>query len=463
MHGYRIAFSQNTQGFGVAQLPVDLVLQNGKIYAATGLFEGGIAVDNERIVKIAKKANLPKASRNIDLKGKLALPGLIDSHVHLRDQQLAYKEDFTSGTSAAAAGGVTTIIDMPNNSPVTMSAETLKQRMRDAESHILVNVGFNSAFPAETGEIQNIIDAGAVGFKLYLSQQIGGINVDDDKALQDAFKVVRKCGKPICVHAEDRLTLQEAEQKLKAEGKNNIAAFLKAHPAIAEKRAIRRIINIGRKARVQTHICHISSFMGLQQVSAAKQAGSNVTCEVTPHHLLLSVRRLKTLGNSALVLPPLRTDSDISALWKNLNADVIDTIASDHAPHSWKEKTPESVWDVKPGIAGLETMLPLMLTEVNRGRLTLDQLVRMVCLNPSRIFCFKNRGMLNKGCLADIAVVDLKKEYKIDASEFHSKAKFSPFDGWRVKGAPVKTFANGQLVMDEGEIVAELGIGRLLK
>ncbi len=447
----------------MAQLLVDLVLQNAKIYTETGLVEGGIALDNERIVKIARKTNLPKASRNIDLKGKLALPGLIDCHVHLRDQNLAYKEDFTSGTSAAAAGGVTTVIDMPNNSPVTMSTQALKHRMQIAKPRILVNVGFNSAFPAETKEAEKIIDEGAVGFKIYLSQQIGGINVDDDRALQDAFKTISKRGKPICVHAEDRLTLQEAERELKAEGKNDTTSFLKAHPTRAEKKAIGRIISIGRVARVHTHICHVSSSVGLQQVSAAKRAGSNVTCEVTPHHLLLSAGRLKKLGNAALVLPPLRTNRDIAALWKNLNAGVIDTIASDHAPHSWKEKASESVWDAKPGIAGLETMFSLMLTEVNRGRLTLPQLVRLICFNPYRIFGLRDRGTLNKGCFADIAVVDLKKEYTIDASKFYSKAKFSPFDGWKVKGAPVKTFVNGQLVMDEGEIVAKPGIGRLMK
>lgn len=444
-------------------MPADLILQNAKIYTETGIVEGGIAIDNERIIKIAKKTNLPRASSKMDLRGKLALPGLIDSHVHLRDQQLAYKEDFTSGTSAAAAGGVTTVIDMPNNSPVTMSTETLRERMRAAESRVLINVGFNSALPTETKEIENITRLGAVGFKMYLQQQIGGVNVDDDEALLNAFEAVQKSGKPVCVHAEDRSTIQEAERKLKAEGKHDIAAFLKAHPATAEKKAVKRITDVAGKACVHTHICHVSSSMGLKQALAARHAGNNVTCEVTPHHLLLTTKHLKKLGNTALELPPLRTNRDVNALWKSLNAGAIDTIASDHAPHSWKEKTAESVWDVKPGIAGLETMLPLMLTEVNRTRLTLRQLVGLACHNPSRIFGFRDRGTLNQGCFGDITVVDMKKEYRIDASKFHSKAKFSPFDGWKVKGAPIKTFVNGRLVMDEGEIVAEPGIGRLLK
>jgi dihydroorotase (multifunctional complex type) len=444
-------------------LPVDLILHNAKVYTKKGLIEGGVAVDNGRIVKIAKKTNLPEAANRMNLRGKLALPGLIDSHVHLRDQQLAYREDFTSGTSAAAAGGVTTVLDMPNNQPTTMSAEALRERMRLAEPRILVNVAFNSAFPKETDETGNIVAVGAVGFKLYLLQQIGGVNIDDDEALLNALKSAKNRGRPVCVHAEDRSTLEEAERKLKAEGKHDIAAFLKAHPDVAEKKAIARITAIARKSSAHVHICHVSSAMGLREVLRAKRRDTAVTCEVAPHHLLLSTRHLKTLGNIALELPPLRTSRDISALWRGLHSGGIDTIASDHAPHSWEEKTPKSVWDVKPGIAGLETMLPLMLTEVDRGRLTLRQLVRLTCHSPSRIFGFNDRGTLDKGCNADITIVDLKKRYRIDASRFYSKAKFSPFDGWKVKGRPVQTLVNGQLVMDEGDIVAKPGTGRLIK
>ena len=148
---------------------VDVILHNAKVYTREGFVEAGIAICEGRIVKIAKKTNLPRAATKIDLKGKFALPGLIDSHVHLRDQQLAYKEDFQSGTSAAAAGGITTVVDMPNNQPLTMSLEALKERMRLAESRIFINVAFNSAFPRQENEIRRIVEAGAVGFKVYLN------------------------------------------------------------------------------------------------------------------------------------------------------------------------------------------------------------------------------------------------------------------------------------------------------
>jgi dihydroorotase len=444
-------------------LPVDTVLHNAKVYTSRGLIEAGIAIDHDRIVKVAKKPNLPKAAHQIDLKGNIALPGIIDSHVHLRDQKLAYKEDFTSGTSAAAAGGITTVIDMPNNQPTTMSVESLKERMQLAEPKILVNVAFNSAFPVHIHEIPEIAKTRAVGFKLYLPQQIGGINPDDDQALLDAFRAVRQTKAPIAVHAEDKTTIEQNRKNLMRQRRNDLEAFLEAHSFEAEEKAIRRITQLSRKSGGRVHICHISSKHGMNTVLKAKKLGFDVTCEVTPHHLLLTSKNLKKYGNTALEVPPLRRPSDVAYLWRNLQKGSVDTIASDHAPHSLNEKNAESIWNVKPGIAGLETMLPLLLTQVNKGRLTMKQLVQLTCENPARIYRIKDRGSLKKGLVADITVIDLRKEARIDASNFHSKAKFSPFNGWKTKGMPVSTFVNGQLVMDDGAIVSKPGAGRIIR
>jgi len=443
-------------------LPVDTVLINAKVYTSRGLIEAGIAIDHDRIVRIAKKTNLPRASQQIDLKENLALPGIIDSHVHLRDQQLAYTEDFTSGTSAAAAGGITTVIDMPNNQPTTMSAETLQERMQLAKPRILVNVAFNSAFPTRTHEIPDIVKAGAVGFKLYLSQQIGGIDPDDNKALLKAFEEVRQTKVPIAVHAEDRPMIEQGQSNLMRQGRNDLEAFLEAHQPEAEEKATKGITQMSQKSGVNLHICHVSSERAMKAVLKARKLNRHITCEVTPHHLLLTSKDLKKQGNTALEVPPLRKPSDVAHLWRSLQKGLVDTIASDHAPHALEEKDAEKIWDVKTGIVGLETMLPLLLTQVNKGRLTIQQLVQLTCETPAKIYGLNNRGSLREGAIADITVVDLKKEHRIDASKFHSKAKYSPFNGWKTKGMPVKTFVNGQLVMDRGEIVAESGYGRVV-
>jgi len=444
-------------------LQVETVLYNAKVYTSRGIVEGGIAIDNGRIFKVAKESNLPKATVKLNLKGCLILPGLIDAHVHLRDQQLAYREDFTTGTAAAAAGGITTVFDMPNNRPLTISAATLRERMQLAEKRILVNVAFNSAFPNRLEEIRRVVDEGAVGFKLFLLQQIGGINIDDDKALQDAFDAVSRTKVPIAVHAEDKATLEAVEKSMRDAGRNDAEAFLQTHSARAEVKAIKRVARLAKNSGAHIHICHVSSAIGLEAVLKAKIAGLSISCEVTPHHLLLTSQHIKTLGNIALMLPPLRTQTDTEVLWRAVKKASIDTVASDHAPHSIEEKSEQSIWDVKPGVTGLETLLPLMLNEVNRGRLTVNELVRLTSEKPAEIFCLKDRGNLNEGSVADITVVDIKREHKINASKFYSKAKFSPFDGWKVKGKPVKTFVNGRLVMDEGIIVAKLPTGRIIR
>jgi dihydroorotase len=443
-------------------LPVDAVLNNAKIFTRGSIVEAGIAIDKGKIVKIAKDTNLPPASTKINLKGHIMLPGLIDPHVHLRDQQLAYKEDFFTGTSAAAAGGVTLVVDMPNNKPVTMDSFSLKERMKLAEKQVLVNVAFNVAFPKRVEEIAEVIKAGAVGFKVYLSSRIGGIDVDDDEVLVAAFREAAAKGVPVAVHAEDRKIIEEQKREMETAKRNDTEAYVKAHPPEAEAQSIQRIIQLVKKSDVHVHFCHLSSALGLNAVLMAKKADLPVTCEVTPHNLLLSSEQYRRSGFFALTDPPLRTQEDVSALWGALKRGFIDVIASDHAPHAFEEKNVDSVWKAKTGVPGLETTLSLLLTQVNEGRLSLAELVRRTAEEPAKIFHLSKRGFLEEGNWADFVVVDVKREYEIDSSVFLSRAKYSPFDGMRVKGKAMKTFVNGRLVMDEGEIIAEAGTGEVV-
>ena len=442
---------------------VDLVLINAKAYINKKIVDSSLATNNGKIFKMGKEANMPKAEAKIDLKNLLVLPGLIDAHVHLRDEGKAYKEDFYSGTAAAAAGGITTVLDMPNNNPVTMDAETLKNRMKIAKGEILVNVGFYSEFPRNMKEIEEIVEEGAVAFKLFMTEQVGGLNIDDDHALLEAFKIANELKFSVAAHAEDKTALEKAENEFKRANCNDIEAFLKAHSESVEVKAIRRLLNIAKQANTHVHFCHVSTENGLKAIIDGKKSGMPITCETTPHHLFLSVNDLRQIGTLALTMPPVREKNHIVALWDGVKNGWIDILASDHAPHALKEKKARVVWDVKVGIAGLETTLPLLLTEANRGRLTIADVVRLMAEKPAEIFNLKGRGNLKEGNNADLVVVDLKRKHKIDASKFHSKAKYSPFDGWKVEGKPVKTFVGGQLIMDEGEIIAEGGRGEIIR
>lgn len=444
-------------------MTVDLVLSNAKAYIDNEIVDCSLAINRGKIFKIAKETYMPEAEIKINLKNLLVLPGLIDVHVHLRDEGKAYKEDFYSGTAAAAAGGITTVLDMPNNRPVTMSVEALRRRMKIAERKILVNVGFYSEFPKNMKEAEEIIREDAVAFKLFMGEQIGGLNIDNDHALLEAFEIVSSLKVPVAVHAEDKTTLKKVEDELKRNNCNDVEAFLKAHSENVEVTAVKRLLKIAEQTNVHVHFCHISTENGLKAIIGGKKSGIKITCEATPHHLFLSVDGLRRIGMIALATPPIREKHHIAALWNGIRNGWIDILASDHAPHTLGEKKAESVWDVKAGVPGLETTLPLLLTEVKHGRLSITDLVRLMSKNPAEVFGLKGRGSLKGGNTADLIVVDLDRKYRIDASKFHSKAKYSPFDGSRVEGKPVKTFVGGRLVMDEGEIVAEAGSGEIIR
>ncbi len=442
---------------------VDSVLTNAKAYLNGQVVDCSIAIEEGKIFKIGRETQMPGADQKTNLKSHLVLPGLIDEHVHLRDEGKAYKEDFLTGTAAAAAGGFTTVLDMPNNDPVTMSVDALRTRMALAKRRILVDVGFYSEFPKKLTEVREIVSEGAVGFKLFLGSQIGGVNVDDDEELQAAFREVAPLGVPVALHAEDKAMLTANENKLKQTKKVSVSAFQNAHSEVVEAKAIERMLKLSASTDVRLHFCHVSTKEGLNAIEDAKKTGRKVTCEVTPNHLLLSTPDLERLGQMLIMAPPLRNTDQVEALWTGLEAGWVDSLGSDHAPHALSEKSASSVWEVKVGVPGLETTLPLIMTAVRKNRLSLSRAMALLAEKPAEIFGLGDRGYLEQGKNADLTVVDFNGKFKIDASNFKSKAKFSPYDGWDVQGKLEKTFVGGTLVFDEGEIVAKAGSGSLVR
>jgi len=443
-------------------LVVDLNIVDVKMLHGGLLVEGGISIDDERIVKVGKEVNLPASSERIDGEGLVALPGMIDAHVHLRDLRLSYKEDFLTGTSAAACGGFTTVLDMPNSDPKTDSLKHLEMRRRAARGRILVNVGFYACFPEEQEETARLAESPIVGFKINLSDPWSRLNFDDDDVLSSALRLAATHDRLVAVHAEDHLALMERERELRAEGADRPEDFLRLHPPEVEVSAVHRVLRIAEGSRPRLHFCHVSTAEAVRAIAEAKRRGLRVTCEVTPHHLFLTEEAVSRLGGIAIMSPPLRSPEIAGDLWKMVKGGLIDIIADDHAPHALEEKEAESLWDVRPGIPGLETTLPLLLDRVNRGELSLWDLTRLLSSRPAELFHLRGKGSLGEGFDGDVVLVDLRERWVIDSSKFKSKAKYSPFDGTEVVGRPVKTFVAGTLVMERGEIVAEPGCGRLL-
>jgi len=444
-------------------LIVDSVLTNAKAYINQEIVQCSIAIENGKIFKISKETHMPKSDKKIDLKNFLVLPGLIDPHVHLRSEGKSYKEDFYTGTAAAAAGGFTTVLDMPNNLPVTCSSETLKNRIKLAEKRILVNVGFYSEFPRDLIELPEIVNEGAIAFKLFLAHQIGGLNIDVDLSLQEALTKVNELDMPFAVHAEDKNLLLLNEKKLKNSNKNDFKAFLKAHSEEVEYYAIERLLRLNEEIGAHLHFCHVSTMKGLTLIKNAKETNTKITCEVTPNHLFLSNNAFDRYGPLLIMMPPPRSENNVNALLNAIRNGWVDVLGSDHAPHTINEKINTNVWDVKVGLPGLETSLPLMLTMVNKRLLNIGDIVLLFSENPARIFKLPRLGFIEQGKNADLTVIDFKKKFKIDASSFNSKAKYSPYDGWDVQGSPVKTFVKGTLIMEEQKIIGETGSGSILK
>ena len=332
-----------------------------------------------------------------------------------------------------------------------------------AQRRILVNVGFYSEFPKKLAESQDIVLEGAVGFKLFVGTQIGGVNVYDDEELQEAFREVAPLNVPVAVHAEDKALLTANENKLKQAKKTSTAAFQNAHSVEVEAKCVERLLKISASTDVRLHFCHLSTKEGLDAIAEAKKNGRKVTCEVTPNHILLSTVDLERMGQMLIMAPPLRDIDQVESLWNGLEAGWVDSLGSDHAPHALSEKSASSAWDVKVGVPGLETTLPLILTSVRKNRLTLSQAVGLLAEKPAEIFGLNDRGHLKQGKRADLTIVDFNSKFTIDASKFKSKAKYSPYDGWEVWGKPEKTFVDGLLVFDEGEIVAKAGSGSLVR
>ena len=344
----------------------------------------------------------------------LRLPGLIDSHVHLREPGAIQKEDFQTGTKAAIAGGYTAVLDMPNNPIPTISPQALQQKMDLAKDRIYCDVGFHFGASRESIQYFEEVKNKVFGLKVYMNQTTGDLLMEDEKVLEAVFSSWPK-EKLIMVHAEGE-TLQKA-------------------------------ITLAKRFDKRLHVCHVSLEKEIEQIRAAKKDGMQISAEVTCHHLFLTKEDAERLGSYGMMKPPLENSEDQEALWQGVVDGTIDMIASDHAPHTKEEKSGE-----KPmfGVPGLETTLPLLLTAVSDGRLTIDRLIELTFTNPRKIFCLPEQE--------DTYVeVDMEKSCIIENDSLQTKCRWSPFAGMKVTGKVKKVVLRGQLVYDGQNIFGPYG------
>jgi len=445
---------------------VDLVVKNGKIVTSEEVFEGYIAVDEGKIVSIGSGAETPQADRVINASGLFVLPGIIDAHVHFREPGLEYKEDFRTGSMAAASGGVATVVDMPNVVPPTQDAQTFKLKLERALQKCLVDFAIlGVVIPTNIDKIQEMAREGAIGYKIFMGETVGNLPSPDDWELILAFEEIAKTGLRVCVHAENRPITTHLVNELKKKGRTDPLAHLESRPAVSEEEAIMRAVVFTKPFRTKLHIVHVSSKNGVEAIKLAKSMGLPVTGETCPHYLLLDgVETMKKYGSMVKMNPPVRTLDHAEALWEGLKTGVLDMVATDHSPHSREEKFRDNIWDAIAGWPGVETMLPVMLNEVSRGRITLTEVVKYMSEGPAKVWgMYPQKGSLRIGADGDLTIVDMNRQHTIKAENLHSKSKLTPFDGWTVKGFPVYTIVGGRVVMENGEVYEDSGRGKLIK
>jgi dihydroorotase len=426
----------------------DLLLKNGTVVLPWGVVEADLGVRDGHIAAIGK--DLGAAEKIFDAANLHILPGIIDPHVHFRDGGqggVAGVEDMLSGTKGAVLGGVTSVFDMPNTTPAATDAATLNAKRDYIAGHAFCDVGIYVGATKENADQLGALEAidGVCAIKVFAGSSTGNLLVEDDASIE---RVMRSGRRKIAFHSEDEYRLLERRKNFKsgdpyadhAVWRDVECAFL----------GTRRILALARKTGRPAHILHVSTAEELDYVKGFRDLAS---VEVLLNHLVQSAPEVyERLGAYAVMNPPLRDERHLAAAWAAVADGTVDTIGSDHAPHSRAAK--EKPWpDCAAGLTGVQTLLPMMLEQVHQGRLSLLRLADLMAAGPARIYGAVNKGRIAAGYDADFSIVDLARVQKIESARMATQCGWTPFDGVNVTGWPVATIVRGHLVMRDGEIL----------
>ena len=417
---------------------MDLVLKNCKLVDETGEFN--IKIEDGKIANISKTPL--DGDEIIDIKNNYVLPGFIDPHIHFRDPGLTQKEDFKTGSMAAANGGFTTVIDMPNTLPKTNTCKALKEKIKIAEDKSVVNFELQAGHNT-LEEMEKMVELNPIAFKIFM-------DLETDESLEEIFsnlgelKNTSNYNGLVAVHCEKKSIVESETNKLKQKDENAPIDYSYARPARSEDESVKQAIELADKNNLRLHICHLSSRKSLELAKNASKT-QPVSWEFTPHHLLMDNSAYDIYGTFIKTNPPLREKQD------SININDLDStsiIGTDHAPHTLEDKS-KGVWNSSPGIPNLETVVPLLLTEVNKGNIDFGIIPKIFAENAAKTYGLTNKGQIAIGKDADFTVIDLKRQGKFNIEEFKTKAEYSPFDGWNYTGMPVMTIVDGKTVMNK--------------
>ncbi|HZD11165.1 MAG TPA: dihydroorotase family protein [Candidatus Binatia bacterium] len=445
-------------------MAVDLVVRNGVVVTPETTVEGGVAIEDGIIVAVGSA--LPDGEKELDAQGNYIFPGLLDPHVHFRDPGLTYKEDFTTGSTAAVYGGVTSVLDMPNVKPITSTPEQILHREKLLEDKSYVDIMLVGVVVQENpDQIIPMAKAGAIGFKVFLGSTIGNIPPPDDGVLLDALGYVAETGLRIGFHAENDQILQHRIRQLKAAGRTDPLAHLESRPAVAEAESIQRMALFAKYTGAKIHIYHLSSKDGMELIAEYKDKGIDITTETGPHYMFLSDKDYAEMGPVIRMNPPVRSKEHGEALWQGILDGRVDFIADDHSPHTEEEKMRDNIWEAISGFLGVETLMQVTYSEsVVKRDMSVNHFVKVCSENGARVWhCYPQKGALLPGSDGDITVFDPNRTWQIDRHQLHSKNRVTPWHLWEGQGLPVGTIVRGQVMMWDREFVAERPGGKLVR
>ncbi|HPR17217.1 MAG TPA: dihydroorotase family protein [Candidatus Cloacimonadota bacterium] len=387
--------------------------------------------------------DFPECDKTIDCTGYIVLPGMIDPHVHVRDLEIAYKETWKTASQAAIAGGVTTIMDMPNTKPATTNQAGLAAK-REVAVQSLVNYKFHlGATENNLNELRRILQenpSDIAGIKVFLAGSSSNEVVENPDQLAAIFQLDKEFDKVVLVHSERQSILNKWQRKFPE-------PTIELHNQIRHKEAAiagtKLVLELAEKIGNKLYICHVSTKEEIELIRTVKQTNKNIFCEVTPHHLVLNETILEKVGNFGKVNPPLRTKEDNEALLAAIEDGTIDCLGTDHAPHSLDEKQ-RCYTQAPSGFPGLETAIPMTFWLVKDGHISLERYAQLISGNAAKIFNIEKRGEIEVDNFADLVVIDPRKEGKVEAKNFQTKAKYSPFEGMKTSCEIVMCFVEGE-------------------